>query len=379
MENFIASNPTSLHFGKNVLSGLGLAAKETGKKALLMYGKGSVLKNGSYNQVIEQLKLHKIEFIEYTGIKSNPVVEDVIEAANIGVKHDVDFIVALGGGSVIDSAKITAIAIAESVDPWMIMKYRHKPKNALPLIAILTLAATGTEMNPVAVLQNHATGEKLGFGNPLIYPKHSFLDPEFTTSVPPSYTAYGIVDLIAHSLEAFFGIGDATLSDRFVEAIIKEAFEYGPKLMTNLNDYDLRAKIMWAATNALNGLTSYGKKSGDWGVHSLGHILSLLYDTPHGASLSIVYPAWLKYMKSRIPERIETLGEHLYSSKDADKTISKMETYFSLLGSPVRLSEIGIDKSMKGEILEQMNKNKSSGMVHALEDIDRETILELMF
>jgi alcohol dehydrogenase YqhD (iron-dependent ADH family) len=285
MENFIANNPTTIHFGKDVVSELGKVAKETGKKALLMYGKGSVLQNGSYDQTKKQLLQNHIEIVEYNGIKPNPVVENVIEAANFGIRHKVDFIVAVGGGSVIDSAKITAIAIADRVDPWLIMKYSHKAQNALPLIAVLTLAATGTEMNPVAVLQNHKTGEKLGYGNPLIYPRHSFLDPEFTTSVPATYTAYGIVDLIAHSLESFFGKGEATLSDRFVEAIIKEAFENGPKLMENLSDYDLRAKIMWAATNALNGLTSYGRTSGDWGVHGLGHILSLLYDTPHGASL----------------------------------------------------------------------------------------------
>ena len=379
MENFIASNPTTVHFGKGVVSDLGKVSKEIGKKALMMYGSGSVLKNGSYDQTKEQLLLNNIEIVEYNGIKSNPIVENVIEAANLGIKNDVDFIVAIGGGSVIDSAKITSIAIADSVDPWLIMKNRHKPVNAIPLIAVLTLAATGTEMNPVAVLQNHETGEKIGFGNPLMFPRHSFLDPEFTTSVPASYTAYGIVDLIAHSLEAFFGSGDATLSDRFVESIIKEAFEYGPELMANLNDYELRAKIMWAATNALNGLTVYGRKSGDWGVHSIGHVLSLLYDTPHGASLSIVYPAWLKYMKTRIPERIEKLGEHLYGIKDIDKTILQLENFFSKLGSPTRLSDINIDSGKRDAILQQLHKNKASGQAQLLDNESREKILALMF
>ncbi len=165
---------------------------------------------------------------------------------------------------------------------------------SVPLIAVLTLAATGTEMNPVAVLQNPGTREKIGFRNDAMYPTHSFLDPAYTLSVPANYTAYGIVDLVAHCLEAWFGEGDATLSDRFVLSIIKEALEYGPALMADLSNYELRARIMWAATNALNNMTMYGRVSGDWGVHALGHVLSFLYDTPHGASLSIMYPAWMK-------------------------------------------------------------------------------------
>ena len=166
---------------------------------------------------------------------------------------------------------------------------------------MLTLAATGTEMNRFAVVQNNQTKEKLGYGDPLIYPKESFLDPSYTISVPANYTSYGITDLIAHSLEAFFGEGEASLSDRFVYAIIHEALDNGPLLMKDPENYLLREKIMYAATNALNNLTFYGRKSGDWGVHSIGHVLSVLYDIPHGASLSIAYPAWLRLHQDRIP------------------------------------------------------------------------------
>ncbi len=378
MENFTAYNPTKLHFGKDVIEQLGEAAQEYGKKVLLMYGKGSVKKNGIYDKVIKQLKSFNAEVIEYSGIKSNPLVDDVNEAAQLGKLNNIDLIVAVGGGSVIDSAKITALSIANNTDPWAIMKFKVKPKTTIPLIAVLTLAATGSEMNGAAVLQNHETDEKKGFVSSLNYPKHSFLDPTYTFSVPKDYTAYGIVDLIAHSLEGFFGEGDATLTDRFVEAIIKEAMEYGPKVLSEPENYEYRAKIMWAATNALNGLTNHGRKSGDWGVHDIGHNLSYLFDTPHGATLSIAFPAWLKLQKERIPERIAKLGEHLYGTSSVDKTIENLENFFQSLGSPIKLSDIGIGKDKKETIIQQMIKTETNGMVHKLNDDDRKKIVELM-
>jgi len=374
MQNFIAYIPTQLHFGKGVIKGLPEAALPFGKKVLLMYGKGSVLKNGSYNNTIEQLKIAGMEIFEYDGIKSNPVVEDVDAAAELGIGKKVDMIVAVGGGSVIDSAKITAICIHDRIKAWDVVKRKVVPTGAIPLITVLTLAATGTEMNSVAVLQNHKTDEKLGYGHLSMYPKHSFLDPGYTLSVPANYTAFGVVDLVAHCLEAWFGAGDASLSDRFVIAIIKEAMEFGPQLMDNLSDYDLRARIMWAATNALNGLTSYGRVSGDWAVHGLGHVLSYLYDTPHGASLSIVYPAWLRIMKERIPERISQLGVQLFNENDPEKTIFKLETFFSALGSPVRLSDIGKNDKDIEEIIKIMNYNRVSGMNMRLNEDDRRRI-----
>ena len=378
MENFTAYNPTKLHFGKDVIEQLGEAAQEYGKKVLLMYGKGSVKKNGIYDKVIKQLKSFNAEVIEYSGIKSNPLVDDVNEAAQLGKLNNIDLIVAVGGGSVIDSAKITALSIANNTDPWAIMKFKVKPKTTIPLIAVLTLAATGSEMNGAAVLQNHETDEKKGFVSSLNYPKHSFLDPTYTFSVPKDYTAYGIVDLIAHSLEGFFGEGDATLTDRFVEAIIKEAMEYGPKVLSEPENYEYRAKIMWAATNALNGLTNHGRKSGDWGIHDIGHNLSYLFDTPHGATLSIAFPAWLKLQKERIPERIAKLGEHLYGNVSADETIKRLEIFFQSLGSPINLSDIGIGKDKKETIIQQMIKTETNGMVHKLNDDDRKKIVELM-
>ncbi len=380
MENFIAHNPTKIHFGKGVVDGLGEAALELGKHALLVYGKGSVMRNGSYHDTRGQLEQSGIRITEFSGIRPNPVVEDVDAAASLGIEKKVDLVVAVGGGSVIDSAKIIAVCIAGKCRGWDVMKGKVEIRMALPLIAVLTLAATGTEMNAVGVVQNNRTREKFGFRHPSMFPKNSFLDPGYTCSVPADQTANGIADLVAHALEVYFGQGDASLSDRFVESIILEAMEYGPPLIHDLGNYDLRARIMWAATNALNGLTDAGRASGDWSSHALGHQLSLLYDTAHGASLTIVFPAWMKHLKPRICHRLEKLGQRLFGDPDADRTIERLEQFFRSLGCPVRLQDIGLDESNREEILALMNKNKSCGKNpdNFIDDDDRAAILDLM-
>ncbi|MCD6658586.1 MAG: iron-containing alcohol dehydrogenase [Lentimicrobium sp.] len=379
MENFVAYNPTSLHFGKDVLNGLPQILNRFGKKVLLVYGTGSIQRNGLYNHIINLLKSMDAEVFEYSGIRSNPVVEDVDAAAAVGRENKVDVVLAVGGGSVIDSAKIISIAIPSETPAWNYFARRAMPRTAVPLVAVLTLAATGTEMNPFAVLSNHAAETKGSFSSPLMYPKHSFLDPQYTASVPKDYTAYGIADLIAHSLEAFFGKGEeATLSDRLVYSIILEAMEYGPELLNDLENYKLRAKIMYAATMALNGLTMHGRASGEWGVHSIGHILSLLYDVPHGASLTIVYPAWMKLMKNRLNDRIKLLGNNLFGSSTAEETIEQMELFFKYIGCPVRLSDLGGIKPDADEIYRLMVQSKAATYVHKLNEDDYREIIKLM-
>lgn len=379
MENFVAYNPVQLHFGKESVNDLGEAAASLGKKALLVYGKGSVLRNGSYDDTLKQLKGSGIDIIEYSGIKPNPVVDAVDEAAQRGISEKVDMVVAVGGGSVIDSAKIIAVCIADKVKGWDVMTRKHEPVRSIPLIAVLTLAATGTEMNPTSVLQNHTTDQKIGFRHPVMFPVHSFLDPTYTISVPANYTAFGIVDLVAHSLEAWFGKGEAHLSDRFVVSIISEALETGPLLMRDLSNYKYRERIMWAATNALNDTTMHGRVSGDWGVHALGHTLSYLFDTAHGATLSIFYPAWMRWLGEENPERVIRLGEALFNVRSVEETVKAFESYFSLLGSPVRATEAGIGKDQKERIISLMNKNKVSGMHLKLESVDRKAIVDRIF
>ena len=209
MQNFIAYNPVKLHFGKDVLQGLTAALPRYGRRVLLVYGKGSIIKTGLYDTVMQLLKQANMEVVEFGGIRPNPVVEDVDAAAELGRKHKVDVILAVGGGSVIDSAKIISITIPVAHSGWDFYTRKAKPKSAVPLLSVLTLAATGTEMNPFAVLSNPLEGKKDGYGNALCYPKESFLDPSLTITVPKDNTAYGIADLIAHSFELYFGAGDA--------------------------------------------------------------------------------------------------------------------------------------------------------------------------
>jgi len=379
MENFRIDNPTILHFGKDVIKDLGETIKEFGKKVMLVYGGGSIKKNGIYESIMEQLHEVSAEVIEYSGIKPNPIVEDVNAAAEKGKQFNPDVILAVGGGSVIDSAKVLSLTIPCEHSAWRIMINMAKPTTAIPLITVLTLAATGSEMNSIAVLQNVETHKKIPIRNDLIYPKHSFLDPQYTFSVPKDYTAYGIVDLISHAMEAYFGKGSATLSDRFVYSIVLETLEYGPALLNDLHNYELRARIMYAATQALNGFTMYGRVSGEWGVHAIGHILSLLFDIPHGATLSVVYPAWLKLMKDRIPQRIQEFGKVVFNTSTSEETISALENFFISIEAPVRMNEIGIGKDKKPEILDMMIKNKVNGMYYMLTNQDLEKILDFMF
>jgi alcohol dehydrogenase YqhD (iron-dependent ADH family) len=378
MENFTLYNPTKLHFGKDITNDLGKVIAGYGNRVLLVYGKNSIKDNGIYDQVRAQLNSIQAVVFEYGGIKSNPVVEDVDAASRLGRNSNVDVVLAVGGGSVIDSAKIMSITIPVSHSAWDFYTGLKKPAKAVPVIAVLTLAATGTEMNPFAVLQNHKSKQKLGWGNPLCFPHHSFLDPSFTVSVPKNYTAYGIADLIAHCLEAYFGKGDASLSDKLVCAIIREAMENGPALLNDLKNYELREKIMYASTLALNGITMAGRAGGDWGVHDAGHVLSLLFDIPHGASLTIAYPAWMKLMKDRIPERIAQLGEDLFGVDTARKTIEKFEELFMQIGCPVRLEEAGISKVKRQQILDTMNYNRVSGQHHKLSSEDVAMLLDHM-
>lgn len=212
-----------------------------------------------------------------------------------------------------------------------------------------------------------------------IYPYESYLNPGYTLSVPADYTAYGIADLIIHTLEAYFGRGKADLSDKYVIAIIKEALEAGIPLLSNLRSYEGRERIMWAATNALNGLTSYGREFGDWGVHSIGHNLSLLYDTPHGATLTIALPAWLRVLSERISERIIELGQALFDVNTVDETILKVEDMFRSINCPVRLQECGIDLDKKEEIVNQMINTKAQGMHHQFSDEERKQLVDFMY
>jgi len=377
MENFTAWNPTRLVFGKESLLKMNKFLNDYGSKVLLIYGKESIKKNGIYDIVKQILLSCNKQVYEYSGIKSNPLASDAQNAAKIVYDNKIDLIIAVGGGSVIDTAKLVALCGINNNDVWAVMKYEIKPKKAIPLFSVLTLAATGTEMNCFAVLQNQNTLEKIGFGSPLIYPAVSFLDPSYTTTVPKDYTAYGIADVFAHCLEAFFGEGDAPLSDKIIISILKETIEIGPLLLENLNNYDLRERLLWASTLALNGLTLYGKKSGDWAVHDIGHTISFLYDSPHGATLSIAYPAWLKHMMPNINKQLSFLGKELFNVNSANETINRIESFFKTIKCPTQLNQLSCNCN-KNDIANLLMKNKVSGLNFKLTNNDLIKIVDFM-
>jgi len=378
MEKFVAYNPTKLFFGNKCVFLLSKNVKNIGKKALLVLGRSSAKKNGSYGDVTAQLKAAGITYVEYWGIKPNPVINDVEEAIKLGRNEKVDMVIAIGGGSVIDSAKMIALCIPENLDPWQVMKGEQQPTIALPIITVLTLAATGSEMNPFAVLQNNTTKEKIGYGSNLIYPTLSFCDPTYTLTVPKDYTAWGLVDIVAHALEAYFANGEAHLSDKFVAAIIKEVIEIGEKLLNDLENYELRERMMWVSTCALNGITLYGRKSGDWGVHDVAHILSALFDTPHGATLSIVYLAWLKLFRKRLSKRISWLGNEIFKVKSINSTIKRFELLFAFWNCPTRLSHLNLNNYKTNKFINHLIKLKPTGMIHPLQEKDLLQLVEFM-
>lgn len=378
MENFIWNIPTQMHFGKDVCLKIRDILPQFGKKVMLIRGGDSTLKNGVRAKIIAEINASGMQLEEFSGVKANPRIHEVREATTLGRKFRPDVILAMGGGSVIDSAKAIAASIPVSNDPWDLYTGDLKPETAVPIVAVLTLAATGTEMNPFSVCQNPETGIKAAFGSKLVAPRYSFLDPSFTISVPRDQTGYGISDLVAHCMEAYFGVGEASLSDRFTVSIIQEAIEYGPKLLKEVDNYDWRARIMYAATCALNEITMFGRKGGDWGVHGLGHTFSLLYDTPHGATLSAIFPAWLKLQSDRIPQRIAQFGKAVFDVDSIEETIARTTDMYRSFLSPVSLAELKIENYDEQKVLEAMINSRASGYFHKLDKDDYLKILNLM-
>lgn len=385
MENFSYHNPTKIIFGKNEVDRIGSEVNLLGTKAIILLGKGSAKKTGLYARVISSLNMYGIKSITYEGIKSNPLYEDADEAVKYAKEFGAEMVIAIGGGSVIDTAKAVAMGYFVEHSVWDFYLQKAKPEKALPLVNILTLAATGTEMNSSTVLQDTATGAKKGYSSPHLFPKLSILDPTLTYSVPANYTAYGIADLIAHCLEVYFGKGEAPLSDYYIASILKLATQYGPVVLKEPENYEARANIMWLATNALNGTLVNGKGNGDWGSHLFEHTLSVLYDVPHGAGLSIVFPAWLKHFSARFEQKLAFLGRMVFDINEGDETeqaqkfIEHLEAFFSSINTPVRLAEVNIPESQRDDILDNLKKNRVTGRVYAMTETDHADILEKMW
>ncbi len=380
MINFTSYNPTKVIFGKEVVNQLGKEAVKYGNRALVLIGQGSVKKNGLLALVLTQLDGMGISATLFEGIRPNPIYQDCDRAVQIAREANVDMIVAVGGGSVLDSAKAIAMGYHVNHSIWDFYSQKAgKPASALPILAVLTLAATGSEMNPYTVIQDTENGLKIGYGHPLLYPKVSFLDPTYTFSVSPTQTAYGVADLISHCLEEYFEPTFSPLSDCMATDIIRLALEYGAKAVQEPENYEARSQVMWLATMALNGSLTAGKYGGDWGVHALEHSLSVLFDIAHGAGLSIAYPAWMKYHQTQIAAKLDFLAERVMGKgHTGSEFITTLENFYTAIGAPIRLSQLSIQADKHLNILENWTKSMASGGFYKLGTQDYPRLLELM-
>lgn len=353
LENFIFYNPTKLIFGKGQLDQLKKEVPKYGKNVLLVYGGGSIKRFGLYDKVMDILKEIGATVHELSGVEPNPRISTVRKGAEICREKDIQFVLAVGGGSVIDCTKAIVAAAKYDGDPWDFVTGKVRVKDALPFGTVLTLAATGSEMNSNSVITNWETNEKYGWGSPYVFPKFSILDPENTYTVPRDQTIYGIVDMMSHVFEHYFHLEENTeLQDRMCESLLITVMEAAPKLLNDLENYEYRATILYAGTMALNGMLSMGFK-GDWATHNIEHAVSAVYDIPHGGGLAILFPNWMKHTLSVKPQRFKQLAVRVFGVDPAGKSdeevglegIEKLREFWSSIGAPSRLADYDIDES----------------------------------
>lgn len=352
MQNFVFHNPTKIIFGRNTIAEIGKETARWGKHALLVYGKESIRKNGLYEQIITSLGRADLTVTEHGGVRSNPTLDHVRAGIDKVKNKHCDVIVAVGGGSVIDSAKaISAGALVEH-DVWKFFTGKKSIKKTIPLTTVLTIAAAGSEMNSGMVITNEATNEKFGYGNKLLYPKTSILNPEVTLTVPPAYTAYGAVDAVSHVLEFYMTTRDPAtpVQDRLMEGLVENSMDACNRCLQTPDDYHARADLMWTATLALNGLTAAGLGRIGFPMHMIEHSLSALFDIAHGAGLSIIIPGWLSWYSTTAPERIALLGRRVFGQsivsgslrQQAGATCTAFKNWFAAINSPTSLGQVGI-------------------------------------
>ncbi len=382
MLNFNYSIPTNIFFGKNQIEVLGTEIKKYGNKVLLVYGGGSIKKNGIYDAVTEILKDENIEYHELSGVDPNPRITTVGKGIKICRDNDIELVLAVGGGSTIDCSKVIAAGYYYEGDPWDIVLDSSKITDALPIASILTLSATGSEMDKNAVITNMETNQKLGLGNKNMAPKFSILDPTYTFSVPKDQTAAGVVDTMSHIFETYFSnTKEAYLQNRMSEALLKTCINYGKKAIDNPKDYEARANLMWASSLAINGLLSYGKET-EWSVHAMEHELSAFYDITHGVGLAVLTPNWMEYAVNE--DTIDKFVEYGVNVWDISDSIDKMEIvklsiektreYFKLLDMPLTLRQLEIGE----EKLEVMAKQATCrGVLGSFKPLDEKDVLEI--
>ncbi len=347
MNNFDFYNPVNIVFGKQTIAKLAQLIP-TNAKVMLLYGGGSIKHNGVYDQVIAALK--GFSYVEFGGIEPNPRYETMMKALELAKKENVTFLLPVGGGSVIDGTKFLAAAmfVPEGTDPWGILQGTIPVTKALPIGTVLTLPATGTEMNGNSVVSRNSTNEKLSFGSQLVMPQFSILDPVTCFSLPDKQIANGIVDAFIHVMEQYLTIPNNTpLQDRWAESILTTLVEVAPQIMKHKNNYDAMATFMWSATMALNGIISRGCIE-DWSTHIIGHELTALYGIDHGRTLAIVLPGNMNIRRKVKGDKIIQYGERVWNitqgtdDEKINKTIEKTVEFFESLGVPTTLAPYNI-------------------------------------
>jgi hypothetical protein len=353
MQNFVFENPTKIIFGKGQISKIGKETARFGHKAMLIYGMGSILKNGIHAQVTDSLKKAGIDFVDFPGVKSNPVLSHVNKGIEIALKENVDVILAVGGGSVIDAAKAISAGVKANHDVWDFFTFSKPIMGALPVLTVVTVSASASEMNAGAVVTREDGCQKYCIVSPFIQPKVSILDPTVLFSLNPEYSAYSAVDIITHMLEGYFNntASASPLQDRLVESLMKTVMESTEIIMEEPDNYDARANMMWSAILGFNGLTTAGMGKVIMPAHMIEHSLSAIYDIPHGAGLSIVLPAWMSWALDEKAERLEKFAREIFhikgrgSKQVAEKGIACLKLWFESIGSPVSLKAAGIPEN----------------------------------
>lgn len=362
MTHFTYYNPVKIVFGKGMIAELKELIPDS-VKVMITYGGGSIKKNGVYDQVRRALSDRAVS--EFGGIEPNPRYETCMKAAAQAKAEGAGFLLAVGGGSVLDATKFIAAAAAYGAgDPWEIMEGRKPVTAALPLGAVITLPATGSEMNSFAVISRDSTGEKLAFASPHVYPKFSVLDPETTFSLPPKQVENGIIDTFAHVMEQYMcARGSAPLTERQAEAVLLTLIEEAPKVKARPEDYEVRANLMWCATIGLNGSLGCGVAAQDWATHMIGHELTALYGIDHGRTLAVIMPAVHRHQLGRKQARLAQCAARVWGITQGDEAtraaqaVDKMEAFFQAVGVPTRLSGYGIDAADAGrQVAERLAK-----------------------
>lgn len=354
MQDFTFYNPTRIEFGKGKEANIGQYAKEFGVgSVLVLYGSERIKKNGLFGRVTASLEAQDIRYEALGGVISNPVISLVREAVKSVKEHKLQGIVAVGGGSVADSAKAIAAGAKYDGDVWDYFVGKAVVEDAIPVFTIMTLAATGSEMNPYGVVTNEETRQKYNLGGPSLFPKVSVINPELMATVTPDYLAYSAVDIISHCLDLYF---TAKVLPEFTAALIENILGTVMRttgvLMKNPADYDARGEFAWASTMALNGNTFVGVEGNSYDTHMIEHAMGGLYNVPHGAGLAVVLPAWMKSIKDQMPERFERFAEKMFGVSDADAGIEKLTEWFSSIGAPVTFAQAGLSADAVDSIAE---------------------------